>query len=209
MSYSHKKCLKVQYTENVRKNLSNLPIIGGAHLQYGLHVELVFFITLSHRRYLICVIWNSKSVQLILFKLCTVFIYILKMFTCYYTPTNKDWGYKGITSIVLNIFNSFLPLSNLFDHHCNLHKINKTNIVSGPASLQNIPAMYAFFYTDICLNTKSGQTDRGRKLLKMFKTQFTSSFNWSLMLQWVSDTQSKLNLHVFIIDRCFRLYRLN
>jgi hypothetical protein len=35
------------------------------------------FITLSHGRYLVCVIWNSKSVQLILFKLCTVFIYIL------------------------------------------------------------------------------------------------------------------------------------
>jgi hypothetical protein len=52
--------------------------------------------------YLVCVIWNSKSVQLILFKLCTVFIYILKMFTCYYTPTNKDWGYKGIKSICLS-----------------------------------------------------------------------------------------------------------
>ena len=37
----------------------------------------IFFITLSHGRYLVCVIWNSKSVQLILFKLCTVFIYIL------------------------------------------------------------------------------------------------------------------------------------
>jgi len=60
---------------------------------------------------------------------------------------------------VLNIFNSFLPLSNLFDHHCNLHKINKTNIVSGPASLQNIPVKYAFLYTDICLDTKSAQTD--------------------------------------------------
>ena len=34
----------------------------------------IFFITLSH---VVCVIWNSKSVQLILFKLCTVFIYIL------------------------------------------------------------------------------------------------------------------------------------
>ena len=70
-----------------------------------LHVELViiFFITLSNGRYLVCVIWNTKSVQLILFKLCTVFIYILKMFTCYYTPTNKDWGYKGITSICLSV----------------------------------------------------------------------------------------------------------
>jgi hypothetical protein len=40
-----------------------------------------FFITLSHGRYLVCVIWNSKSVQLILFKLCTVFIYILNEHT--------------------------------------------------------------------------------------------------------------------------------
>jgi type III secretory pathway component EscR len=74
-----------------------------------LHVELViFFITLSHGRYLVCVIWNSKSVQLILFNLCTVFIYILKMFTCYYIPTSKDWGYKGITSICLsNYLNTF------------------------------------------------------------------------------------------------------
>jgi hypothetical protein len=76
-----------------------------------LHVELViFFITLSHGRYLhvVCVIWNSKSVQLILFKLCTVFIYILKMFICYYTPTNKDWGYKGITSICLSVHPDFV-----------------------------------------------------------------------------------------------------
>ena len=73
-----------------------------------LHVELVIFITLSHRRYLICVIWNSKSVQLILFKRCTVFIYILKMFTCFYTPTNKDWGYKGITSICLSVHTDFV-----------------------------------------------------------------------------------------------------
>jgi hypothetical protein len=69
---------------------------------------LFFFITLSHGRYLVCIIWNSKSVQLIFFKLCTVFIYILKMFTCYYTPTNKDWGYKGITSICLSVHPDFV-----------------------------------------------------------------------------------------------------
>jgi hypothetical protein len=74
-----------------------------------LHVELViFFITLSHGRYLVYVIRNSKSVQIILFKLCTVFIYILKMFTCYYTPTSKDWGYKGITSICLSVHPDFV-----------------------------------------------------------------------------------------------------
>ena len=73
-------------------------------------LNIIFFITLSHGRYLhvVCIIWNSKSVQLILFKLCTVFIYILKMFTCYYTRTNKDWGYKGITSICLSVHPDFV-----------------------------------------------------------------------------------------------------
>jgi hypothetical protein len=31
--------------------------------------------------------------------------------------------------------------------------------VSGPASPQNIPVMYPFLYTDICLDTKSGWTE--------------------------------------------------
>ena len=30
------------------------------------------------------------------------------MFTCYYTPTNKDWGYKGITSICLSVHPDFV-----------------------------------------------------------------------------------------------------
>ena len=42
----------------------------------------------------------------------------------------------------------------------NVYELNKTNIVFGPASKHNIPVMYAFFYTDICLDTKSGWTDR-------------------------------------------------
>ena len=39
---------------------------------------------------------------------CTMFIYILQMFICYYTPTNKDWGYKGITSICLSVHPDFV-----------------------------------------------------------------------------------------------------
>ena len=30
------------------------------------------------------------------------------MFTCFYTPTNKDWGYKGITSICLSVHTDFV-----------------------------------------------------------------------------------------------------
>ena len=30
------------------------------------------------------------------------------MFPCYYTPTNKDWGYKGITSICLSVHPDFV-----------------------------------------------------------------------------------------------------
>jgi hypothetical protein len=36
-----KKDLKVQHTENVWTNLSNLPIIGGAQGYYGFHSFLV------------------------------------------------------------------------------------------------------------------------------------------------------------------------
>jgi hypothetical protein len=45
-----------------------------------------------------------------------------------------------------------------------------TNIVSGPASLQNIPVMYAFLYTDIpvCLDTKSVWTDRQMDVIPLY-----------------------------------------
>ena len=60
---------------------------------------LFFFITLSHGWYLhvVCVIWNSKSVQLILFKLCTVFIYIFTYWRCspvIILPQTKTGGIK-------------------------------------------------------------------------------------------------------------------
>jgi len=47
-------------------------------------------------------------------------------------------------------------------------KKNKTNIVSGPASLQNIPVMYAFLYTDICLDTKFGWRDRQMDVIPLY-----------------------------------------
>ena len=40
--------------------------------------------------------------------------------------------------------------------------------MSGPVSLQNIPVMYAFLYTDTCLYTKSGWTDRQMDVIPLY-----------------------------------------
>jgi hypothetical protein len=44
--------------------------------------------------------------------------------------------------------------------------------MSGHASLQNIPVMYAFLYTDICLDTKSGRTDRQMDVIPLYLLVF-------------------------------------
>ena len=69
-----------------------------------------FFITLSHGQYLLCVIWNSKSVQLILFKFCSVYIQIEDVHLLLYSPQTKSGGIKeSRPSVCLSIQISTFP----------------------------------------------------------------------------------------------------
>jgi hypothetical protein len=88
-------------------------VLTNVFLDY-LHVELVIFfyhsITWAIPTCSMCNLKLKKCSINIIQTLHSVYIhiYILKMFTCYYTPTNKDWGYKGITSICLSVHPVFV-----------------------------------------------------------------------------------------------------
>ena len=82
-------------------------------------LEIAFSIRLSvpARQYLLSVICNSNSVQSILFRLCTVFIYIFKMCTSYY---GLIWRFFSYIFCMLNLVIFYHYMSWTVLSWCNL-----------------------------------------------------------------------------------------
>jgi hypothetical protein len=82
------------------------------------HIGIVFSVrtSVSARQYLLSVICNSNSFQSILFKLCTVFVYILKMCTYY----GLIWRFFSYIFCMLNLVIFYHYMSWTVPSWCNL-----------------------------------------------------------------------------------------
>jgi len=67
-----------------KKVLYHIFLPASPKAEAGLGIAFSVRTSVPARQYLLSVICNSNSFQSILFKLCTVFVYILKMCTFYY-----------------------------------------------------------------------------------------------------------------------------
>ena len=82
--------------------------------------------SVSARQYLLSVICNSNNFQSILFKLCTVFVYILKMCTSYY---GLIWRFFSYIFCMLNLVIFYYYMSWTVPSWCNL-KLQQCSINS-------------------------------------------------------------------------------
>jgi hypothetical protein len=66
---------------------------------------------------------------------------------------SKDWErqiiLKSLGAIKLKGLNRISKNLTIYIFTLTITRVNKTNIVSGPVSLQKIPVMYAFFFTPV------------------------------------------------------------
>jgi hypothetical protein len=84
----------------------------------GLGIAFSVCTSVSARQYLLSVICNSNSFQSILFKLCTGFVYILKMCTSYY---GLIWRFFSYIFCMLNLVIFYHYMSWMVPSWCNLN----------------------------------------------------------------------------------------